>query len=142
MATGDGISFHHVSHKQSHGHNIPDVHRDLYREVYWARYVDWAITTPLLLLDLTFMAGLPGANILVAIAADLVMILTGLFAGFGSGKGQKWGWYTWACIAFLVIVYQVGWNGRHAVAGKDQKTKAFVGGISAFTLILWTVYPM
>lgn len=142
MATGDGTSFHHIREVQSHKHNIPDTYQDIYRQVYYARYIDWAITTPLLLLDLSLLAGLSGANILVAIVADLIMILTGLFAAFGNDDGQKWGWYTWACIAFLVIIYQVGFNGRHAVANKGTKTKAFVASISAFTLILWTVYPI
>jgi bacteriorhodopsin len=70
------------------------------------------------------------------------MILTGLFAAYGDKDGQKWGWYAWACIAYLVVVYQLAFNGRATVASKDSKTKAFYGAIAGFTLILWTVYPM
>jgi bacteriorhodopsin len=70
------------------------------------------------------------------------MILSGLFAAFGSHDGQKWGWYTWACLAYLTIVYQVGYNGRLTVSNKDNKTKAFFASISLFTLLLWTAYPM
>lgn len=141
MASGDGISYNKIVEKESHKH-VPDTYQTTYREVYWARYVDWSVTTPLLLMDLALMAGLSGANILVAIVADLIMILTGLFAAFGTDDGQKWGWYAWACIAFLVIVYQLAFNGRAAVASKDSKTKAFYGAIAGFTLILWTVYPI
>ena len=79
---------------------------------------------------------------LVAIFADVTMCLTGLFAAFGEGDGQKWGYYTVACIAYLVIVYQLGFNGRTAVANKDNKTRAFFGLIAGYTLILWTAYPM
>jgi len=132
MATGDGISLK----------KIPKSKQIFYREVYWARYVDWSISTPLLLLDLTLLAGLAGANITVAIIADVIMMLTGLFAAFSESHGQKWGWYTIACIAYLTIVYQLVYNGRYAVAGKDSKTKAFYGAIGGFTLIVWTVYPM
>jgi len=142
MATHDGVGYKHTTIVEKHKHGLPSTDQDIYRQVYWARYVDWAVTTPLLLLDLAFLAGLSGANILVAIVADLVMVLTGLFAAYGTGNGQKWGWYTWGCIAFLTIVYQIGFNGRHAIAGKDKKTKAFVASISAFTLLLWTVYPI
>lgn len=141
MASGDGISYNKIVIKEQHKH-VPDTHQVIYREVYWARYVDWSVTTPLLLADLALLAGLSGANILVAIVADLIMILTGLFAAFGDDDGQKWGWYAWACLAFLVIVYQLAFNGRTAVASKDSKTKAFYGAIAGFTLILWTVYPM
>jgi len=93
-------------------------------------------------LDLALLAGLSGANILVTVVADLVMILTGLFAAFGKGTGQTWGWYAWACIAYLVIVYQLAMNGRAAVASKDSKTKTFYASIGGFTLILWTLYPI
>ena len=142
MATGDGITYNKTVITESHRKGIPKTTQTIYREVYWARYVEWSITTPLLLLDLSLLAGLSGANILATIFADLIMVLTGLFASFGHGDGQKWGWYTIACIAYLTIVYQLAYNGQVAVAGKDSKTKAFYGAIGGFTLLVWTVYPM
>lgn len=141
MATGDGISIKHIKTAEKHKH-VPDYPAVIHREVYWARYVDWALTTPLLLLDLSLLAGLSGANILVAVVADVIMILTGLFAAYGHTHGQKWGWYAFACIAYLVVIYQLAFNGRAAAALKDSKTKAFFGSIAGFTLILWTIYPM
>jgi bacteriorhodopsin len=142
MAVGEGITYHKIAIKESHHKHMPDTYQIIYRQVYWARYVDWFLTTPLLLLDLSLLAGLAGANILVAIVADLIMVLTGLFAAFGHGRGQKWGWFTIACIAYLTIVYQLAVNGRAAVAGKDSKTKAFFGAIGGYTLLCWTVYPI
>lgn len=141
MATGDGKNYHFYTETETHK-KVPDTHQTFGREVYWARYIDWSVTTPLLLLDLALLAGLSGANILVAIVADVIMILTGLFAAYGTTEGQKWGWYAWACIAYLVVVYQLASSGRAAVATKDSKTKAFYASIAGFTLILWTIYPM
>jgi len=71
MAAGGGHSFHLVD--VIHHKNYPT--ELIFRPIYWARYVDWAITTPLILLDLTVLAGLPGAEILLAIFADVTMIL-------------------------------------------------------------------
>lgn len=88
------------------------------------------------------LAGLNGASILVAIVADVIMVVTGLFAAFGNNDGQKWGWYAIACIAYLVVVYQLASNGRRTVATKDNKTRAFYSAIGGFTLLLWTLYPM
>jgi bacteriorhodopsin len=59
--------------------------------VFYARYVDWLFTTPLLLLDLALLAGLNGADITNVIIADVIMILTGLFAAFGVTERAKWG---------------------------------------------------
>ena len=142
MAVGDGITENKIVVKHSDAHKAIDTETIIYREVYWARYVDWSLTTPLLLLDLSLLAGLPGANILVALVADLIMILTGLFAALSVPEGPKWGYYAIACIAYLTIVYQLGVNGRGIVKGKDSKTATFFSAIAGFTLILWTVYPM
>jgi len=87
MATGDGYSFAHIVVKEAHKHT-PDTVEHIFRQVFWARYIDWTVTTPLLLLDLAFLAGLDGASILVAIVADLIMVLLGLFAAFGHTEGQ------------------------------------------------------
>lgn len=68
MAAGGGSSYHIV--RISHKH-----HEVVFRQIYWARYIDWCITTPLILLDLTVLAGLPGAEILLLIFADVAMVL-------------------------------------------------------------------
>lgn len=63
---------------------IPSCQRNLSRQtlngahippIYWARYIDWAITFPLILLDLTTLADLPGVEILLAIFAVIPMML-------------------------------------------------------------------
>jgi len=142
MASGAGNSFHHVVVTEPH-RKLPDTHFDLYRQVYWARYVDWSLTTPLLLLDLALLAGLNGANITVAIVADLIMVLTGLFAAYGTeGTAQKWGWYTIACIAYLAIIWQLVYHGRAAAYTKGAKVGNFFAAIGGFTLLIWTAYPI
>jgi len=141
MATGAGASFAHIVIKEAHKHT-PDTVEHIFRQVFWARYVDWALTTPLLLLDLAFLAGMNGANITVTIIADLIMVLTGLFAAFGNTEGQKWGWYAMGCAAYLVIVYQLVVPGRRAVASKSSGTASLFASIGGFTLILWTLYPV
>lgn len=142
MASGHGISYNHIKVRETHKH-VPDTTHDVYRQVYWARYVDWCVTTPLLLLDLALLAGLSGGIIFVTIVADVIMILTGLFAAFGTeGTPQKWGWYAIACIAYLVVIWNLVVHGRTAAKGRGGKVGGFYASIGAFTLILWTVYPI
>ncbi|RMZ77108.1 hypothetical protein DV737_g4529, partial [Chaetothyriales sp. CBS 132003] len=141
IATGDGIGYHKSAHVEKHKH-VPNTERVVYRQVFWARYIDWSLTTPLIVVDLALLAGLSGANLVVAIVADLIFVLSGLFYAFADNKGQKWGWYAWSAIAFLVVVYQLAFNGRAAIAGKDGKTKAFYGVITSYTLIVWVIYPI
>ena len=70
MAAGGGWSYHLV-----HIHQKKETTKLIFRQIYWARYIDWAITTPLLLIELTVLAGLPGIEILLLIFADIAMIL-------------------------------------------------------------------
>jgi bacteriorhodopsin len=141
MANGDGVSYAHIIVKETHKH-VPDTVEHIFRQVYWARYIDWSVTTPLLLLDLAFLAGLDGASIVVAVVADVLMVLLGLFAAFSNAEGTKWGYYAFSCIAYLVIVYQLAVGGRAAVKSKDSSTSTLFASIGAFTLILWTLYPI
>ncbi|KAI9729680.1 MAG: hypothetical protein M1818_008433 [Claussenomyces sp. TS43310] len=141
MATGDGNSFTHIIVKEKHNH-VPNTETEVFRQIFWARYVDWALTTPLLLLDLAFLAGLNGADILVSIVADIFMVLTGLFAAFGHGGGQKWGYYTMGCISYLLIVWIFAVGGRRTAKTKNASTAKFFAAIGGFTLVLWTLYPI
>jgi bacteriorhodopsin len=141
MATGDGNSFAHIVIKETHN-NVPDTVEHVFRQVFWARYIDWALTTPLLLLDLAFLAGMSGANIVVIVVADLLMVFLGLFAAFGRAEGQKWAYYAMSCAAFLVIIYQLAIPGRRAVMGKDSGTAKLFAAIGGFTIIIWTLYPI
>lgn len=142
MATGHGVSVHKITIRHQNDHT-PDTFTYVHRQVFWARYVDWTLTTPLLLLDLSLLAGLNGGHILMAIAADVTMILTGLFAAFGSeGTPQKWGWYAISCFSFLVVIWHLAVNGRAQAQAKSQKVSSFFLAIAGFTLVIWTAYPM
>lgn len=55
----------------------PKVH-GVNRQIMYVRYIDWAITTPLLLMDLLLTAALPWPTIIWAIFLDEFMIVTGL----------------------------------------------------------------
>lgn len=64
-----------------------------YREIFYARYIDWAITTPLLLMDLLLTAGMPWPTILYTILIDEIMIITGLIGALVQSR-YKWGYFT------------------------------------------------
>lgn len=143
MASGHATSYHCETIKDHHKHHIPTTHHDECRQVFYARYIDWCVTTPLLILDLCLLAGVDGAHTLMAIFADLIMILAGLFAAYGEERTiQKWGWYTIACIAYLFVIWHVAVHGSSMVKAKGKRAGRLFGALAIFTLILWTAYPM
>lgn len=142
MATGQGVNYNHIRVVEHHNH-VPNTYKDIYRQVYWARYVDWSLTTPLLLLDLCLLAGLSGGHTVMTILADVIMILTGLFAAYGTEhNASKWGWYTIACIAFLVVIWHLVINGRAGTKNKSSNVTKLYASISLYTIVIWTAYPI
>lgn len=64
-----------------------------FREIFYVRYIDWFITTPLLLLDLLLTAGMPWPTVLWVILVDEIMIVTGLVGALVRSI-YKWGFFT------------------------------------------------
>ncbi|KAI0543327.1 bacteriorhodopsin [Xylaria curta] len=111
------------------------------REVFYTRYIDWAITTPLLLLELLLTAGVPTPTILVTILADLLMIVCGLIGALTQTR-YKWGFYSFGMAALFFITYELLYDARrHAnVLGGDPKKTFWTCGI--WLLLLWFLYPI
>lgn len=111
------------------------------REVFYARYIDWAITTPLLLLELLITAGVPTPTILITLLADLLMIVCGLIGAL-TQTGYKWGFFTFGMAALLFIAYELLFDARRRanVLGGDPKKTFWTCGV--WLLMLWFLYPI
>lgn len=115
--------------------------RGQFREIFYVRYIDWFITTPLLLLDLLLTAGMPWPTILFVIFTDWIMIVTGLVGALVTSR-YKWGFFTFGCAALFYIIYHLGWESRRNANrfGKDVgKAFLFCGSL---TSLLWILYPI
>ncbi|KAI1643318.1 bacteriorhodopsin [Daldinia loculata] len=111
------------------------------REIFYARYLDWVVTTPLLLLDLLLTAGAPTSTILVTLFADEIMIITGLIGALTRTR-FKWGFWAFGAAALLFIVYELLVNARrHAsiLGGDAKKTFLLCGN---FLILIWFLYPI
>lgn len=90
----------------------------------YGRYVDWALTTPLLLMGLITLA-LPQirekpALVVGIIFSDVFMIVTGIFAGLSdAGSGAKWIWYILSCGAFVALYFLI-WGPMRATAVEQR----------------------
>lgn len=111
------------------------------REIFYARYIDWVITTPLLLLDLLLTAGVPTHTILATLLADEIMIVTGL-VGALTRTTYKWGFWTFGMAAFFFVVYELLWDARrHAnhLGGYPLEAYRTCG---VYLVFIWFLYPI
>ncbi|KAH8682593.1 hypothetical protein BX600DRAFT_506174 [Xylariales sp. PMI_506] len=111
------------------------------REIFYARYIDWSITTPLLLLNLLLTAGVPASTILITMLADEIMVVCGLIGAL-TQTSYKWGFWTMGIGAFLFVVFQIFGPGRsyaNALGGEPRKAFMTCG---AFLMFIWFLYPI
>jgi len=121
------------------------------RTIYYARYVDWAVTTPLLLLGLV-LVGLPAAaretsrerNTLVAgvLGADVLMIVTGLFATLTEDEAVRYTWFAISCGAFLAVVWLIFGPVMREARGQAGGATALYGRLTYTLAGLWFIYPV
>lgn len=117
------------------------------REFYVARYIDWSITTPMLLTGLCLTAlHAPfrrWALLLGLVFTDFYMIATGVIAGFSpTGSSAKWAWYLISSGAFLFIYIGL-WGPMRAESEKSGPRAAKLFKTNATILsAVWFAYPV
>lgn len=112
---------------------------------YYARYLDWVVTTPLLLLALalTAMYRIKKDKTLIAalLGADIFMILTGLIADL-SPTPVRYVWYGLGVAAFLVIVYLIWVPLKAKADSQGPEIGAIFRRVATLLSVLWVAYPV
>lgn len=116
------------------------------RIFYYFRYLDWLITTPLLLLDLALLALASVRRefrlVAVLIGLDVIMILTGLLAGSRvSGFGRGF-WFIVSTVAMIALLYLVYTRLFASAADQSQAVQSIFGTLAVLTIVLWSLYPI
>ena len=117
--------------------------------VYLARYLDWSVTTPILLAGLVLLAfhehgrtGEVGGHLTAIIVLDVLMIVTGLISSLAAPSLAKWIWYGWSCVAFLGVLYLL-WGPLRALArSRGEALGAAYGKNLVFLTVIWFLYPI
>ncbi len=115
------------------------------RVFYFARYIDWVITTPLLLLSLVSGAvqghlKKRGALIAGLVLSDVYMIVTGLVAGWTDDPTLKWWFYVLSCISFVAI-YALLWGPFKELSLSSPHGALYRKKALALSIV-WFAYPV
>lgn len=124
------------------GYKYVKVHKGNYaRTIYYARYIDWSITTPLLLLDLILLGHLTIHHTARVIFCDVAMILCGLFGALLS-TGYKWGFFAMGCVFMLIIFWDLLISIRGHVNRRDATLGTSYTFLALWLIVLWAIYPI
>ena len=111
------------------------------RQFWYVRYIDWVITTPLLLAELLLIAGLPLNVILSSIFADIVMIICGLIGGLVPSV-YKWAFFVFGCVAMFWVFFNIlsGIKSSEKIGGAKYRRVYII--LTSWLLFFWTIYPI
>ena len=112
---------------------------------YWARYADWVVTTPLLLVALAFtaMCRLPKRNYVLVgalVGADVVMILCGLIGDLSPYPAR----YVFFAVgvAALVVIFWLTWGPlRRLAASQGSDLERVYTTVATYLTVFWIGYP-
>uniref|UniRef100_UPI00286C689C bacteriorhodopsin n=1 Tax=Chamaesiphon sp. OTE_20_metabat_361 TaxID=2964689 RepID=UPI00286C689C len=116
------------------------------RIVHYARYIDWMVTTPLLLLTLSWTAmqfvKKDWTLIGFLMSTQIVVIATGLIAELSAQNWIRYLWYICGTVAFLVVLWGI-WVPLRSIANSQGRDLArlYQKLITYFT-VLWIGYPL
>lgn len=116
------------------------------RQFYYFRYIDWLITTPLLLLDLALLAlARPDRNVgLIAglLGLDVFMVLTGLIAGSSTNAFFTVVFFIISTAALVGVLYLLYTRFFTAARSQSQNVAGIFNTLAVLTIVLWSLYPI
>jgi bacteriorhodopsin len=117
------------------------------RTIFWTRYADWVVTTPLLLvaLSLTATHALPDKRwglVRMLVAVDIVMITSGFLADLMESQVGRYGLYAVGVLAMLVV-FGLIWGPLRATAARQPgpMSRSYTQ-VAALLSVLWVGYPL
>lgn len=116
------------------------------RIVHYARYIDWMVTTPLLLLTLSWTAmqyiKKDWTLIGFLISTQIVVIVTGLVADLSAQTWMRYLWYICGTVAFLVVLWGIWVPLRAKARGQGSELATFYQKLTIYFTVLWIGYPV
>jgi sensory rhodopsin len=111
------------------------------------RYLDWLITTPLMLVMFTVLLGARNKAVLVVlVVADMIMIGTGyvgeVILNRNGPSTEAWAMFLVGCLAYLVILYML----FSAISeAQEDALEPIANGLSRMKMFIifgWLIYPL
>ncbi|MCU4926086.1 bacteriorhodopsin [Halobacteria archaeon AArc-dxtr1] len=111
------------------------------RTIFTPRYIDWILTTPLLLIFLGMLVGLERQEYALVIGLNTVVMVLGFGGSLLTGV-ERFGLFGLASIAYVGLLYLLlGPVTERANEQADAITSVFTS-LRNLTVVLWSIYPI
>lgn len=110
------------------------------RNVYITRYLDWSVTTPLMLLDLALLMDMKFKTIFLLLACDELMVISGLISALN--PEGKWIYYTIGMLAFVPVLAKLCLGTKSEEEHVDEARRRKFNFVATRTIEIWCAYPV
>jgi bacteriorhodopsin len=111
----------------------------LVRQIFWAKYVFWAVAFPAVILALGVLSGVAWATILFNIFLSWVWIISYLVAAY-TPSNYKWGFFAFGALAHIFLALSTLQHGVTSANRVGIKRDYF--GLAGWVNFLWLLYPL
>ncbi|KAJ1492190.1 hypothetical protein T484DRAFT_1611851, partial [Baffinella frigidus] len=112
------------------------------RQFFYARYLDWAITFPLMTLLLGVVAGVDMVCIFGAIGAQEIQLFAQYIGAISTVMSVKWMWFLISLTALAGAVYHIVQVFKASADAKGGEVAALYGKVAWLAAGLWCMYPV
>jgi bacteriorhodopsin len=113
------------------------------------RYIDWIVTTPLILVTIGLLLQLQDRRLGllgIVVAVDILMIIFGyfgeLYAGMEFKKFEAWTMFGLSFISYLMLLYLITQFFGEAAQDKAAPVKRAFKFMVLFIIVGWMIYPL
>lgn len=111
------------------------------RQIFYVRYIDWAVSSPLVVLALLLSSGAPLSTTLTTMLATEMYVVT-LLVGALTATAYKFGYLAFGMAAQWFVLYQLLMPGRqHASAVGGSVSSTYLTA-ALLTVAVWIFYPI
>jgi len=110
-------------------------------ELYLARYAQWVLGTPLIVLYLGILAGMSRTRLQALVVVDVLAMLTTPAIAVTTGA-VRWGLFVVGMALFAVLLYGLLSGLESAAADRPAAARALFAKLRNLTVVSWAFYPV
>jgi len=112
------------------------------KEFVFVRYVDWLLTTPLLIALLGILANASRSLIATLVGVDIYMIVAGILGVLADTLFTSLVWWSLGVVAYLIFLYLLIGALSEAADEMPDDVSGIFTTLRNLTIVIWSVYPV
>lgn len=115
--------------------------RGFTRQIFYVRYIDWFLSSALIVTAILKTARAPVALLLWTIFLSWISVTT-LLVGALVASSYKWGYYVIFVVTLFGVIYNLLWSGRRYAAHFGGAISRTYLSVAAWVSFMWLIYPI